>query len=215
MSWDDGFPGARASRPHQAWHSLGHLPHWVQPGTAPWLSFGLTDAVPADRVAACSTARKLSRGQRDRMRAGRPRSQAMPWGGVPGGRLLRKPAGALWETPVCPRVQPPPPHDGVDHSRVKQPAFMAFREQGPCPVKPVCDSNVFVVHPCPWSCPSSRDPQLDFSAKPQMWGLTTGSGARNPSHCTWQKPEPAINGKVSRSGRQPSRILCHTGWRMC
>ena len=136
-------------------------------------------------------------------------------GGVPGGRLLRKPAGALWETPVCPRVQPPPPHDGVDHSRVKQPAFMAFREQGPCPVKPVCDSNVFVVHPCPWSCPSSRDPQLDFSAKPQMWGLTTGSGARNPSHCTWQKPEPAINGKVSRSGRQPSRILCHTGWRMC
>ena len=109
----------------------------------------------------------------------------------------------------------PAPHDGVDHSRVKQPAFMAFREQGPCPVKPVCDSNVFVVHPCPWSCPSSRDPQLDFSAKPQMWGLTTGSGARNPSHCTWQKPEPAINGKVSRSGRQPSRILCHTGWRMC
>ena len=26
MSWDDGFPGARASRPHQAWHSLGHPP---------------------------------------------------------------------------------------------------------------------------------------------------------------------------------------------
>ena len=57
---------------------------------APWLSFGLADAVPADRVAACSIALKLSRGQRDRMRAGRPRSQAMPWG-VPGGRLLRKP----------------------------------------------------------------------------------------------------------------------------
>ena len=29
MSWDDGFPGARASRPHQAWHSLGHLPTWI------------------------------------------------------------------------------------------------------------------------------------------------------------------------------------------
>ena len=28
-------PGARASRPHQAWHSLGHLPHLDQPGTAP------------------------------------------------------------------------------------------------------------------------------------------------------------------------------------
>ena len=88
MSWDEGFPGARASRPHndgflgarasrphQAWHSPGHLPHLDQPGTAPWLSFGLADAVPADRVAACSIALKLSGGQRDRMRAGRPRSQ--------------------------------------------------------------------------------------------------------------------------------------------
>ena len=75
MSWDDGFLGARASRPHQAWHSLGHLPHLDQPGTAPWLSFGLADAVPADRVAACSIALKLSGSQRDSMRAGRPRSQ--------------------------------------------------------------------------------------------------------------------------------------------
>ena len=75
MSWDDGLPGARASRPHQAWHSLGHLPHLDQPGTAPWLSFGLADGVPADRAAACSIALKLSGGQRDRMRAGRPRSQ--------------------------------------------------------------------------------------------------------------------------------------------
>ena len=75
MSWDDGFLGARASRPHQAWHSLGHLPHLDQPGTAPWLSFGLADGVPADRVAACSIALKLSGSQRDSMRAGRPRSQ--------------------------------------------------------------------------------------------------------------------------------------------
>ena len=45
---------------------------------APWLYFGLAAAVPADRVAACSIALKLSGGQRDRMRAGRPRSQAMP-----------------------------------------------------------------------------------------------------------------------------------------
>ena len=91
MSWDEGFPGARASRPHndgllgarasrphQAWHSLGHLLHLDQTGTAPWLSFGLADAVPGDRVAVCSIALKLSGGQRDRMRAGRPRSQAMP-----------------------------------------------------------------------------------------------------------------------------------------
>ena len=75
MSWNEGFLGARASRPHQAWHSLGHLSHLDQPGTAPWVSFGLADAVPAHRVAACSIALKLSGGQRDRMRAGRPRSQ--------------------------------------------------------------------------------------------------------------------------------------------
>ena len=83
MSWDEGFPGARASRPHQAWHSLGYLPHLDQPGTAPWLSFGLAAAVPAHRVAACSIALKLSGGQRDRMRAGRPRSQGnhSPLGG--------------------------------------------------------------------------------------------------------------------------------------
>ena len=74
-SWDEGFLGARASRPHQARHSLGYLPHLNQPGTAPWLSFGLAAAVPADRVAACSIALKLSDGQRDKMRAGRPRSQ--------------------------------------------------------------------------------------------------------------------------------------------
>ncbi len=77
MSWDDGFPGARASRPHQAWYSLGHLPHLDQPGTAPWLSFGLAAAVPAHRVAACSIALKLSAGQRSSMRAGRPRSRVI------------------------------------------------------------------------------------------------------------------------------------------
>ena len=83
MSWDDGFLGARASRPHQACHSLAHLPHTHQPATAPWLSFGLADAVPAHRVAACSIPMKLSGGQRDRMRAGRPRSQGnhSPLGG--------------------------------------------------------------------------------------------------------------------------------------
>ena len=78
MSWDGGFLGARASRPHKAWHSHGHLPHLQQPGTAPGLSLCLADEVSADRVAACSIALKLSGGQRDRMRAGRPRSQGMP-----------------------------------------------------------------------------------------------------------------------------------------
>ena len=105
MSWhDDGFPGARASRPHQAWHSLGHLPHLDQPGTAPWLSFGLAAAVPAHRVAACSIALKLNGGQRNSMRAGRPRSRVirnrMRAGrprsqGLRGSRRSRAPGGAV------------------------------------------------------------------------------------------------------------------------
>ncbi len=112
MSWDDGPLGARASRPHQAWHGLGYLPHLDQPGTAPWLSFGLADGVPADRVAACSIALKLSGGQRDsmragrprsrvirdRVRAGRPRSQAMPSRRCGGGCL----AGNFSENPRAP-----------------------------------------------------------------------------------------------------------------
>ena len=151
MSWDDGFLGARAGRPHQAWHSLGHLPHLDQPGTAPWLSFGLADAVPAHRVAACSIALKLSGGQRDRMRAGRPRSQAMPsrrcGGGVSGGRLLRKPTCTLWETPVCPPAVLLPP-DRADHSRVIQWIIVAYPEQGLFREKPVGDKTSCL------SCPS-------------------------------------------------------------
>ena len=145
MSWDEGFPGARASRPHQAWHSLGHLPHLDQPGTAPWLSFGLADAVPADRVAACSIALKLSGGQRDRMRAGRPRSQGnhSPREGesqkpsrqakadaVGGWRVTSRKADLhplgnshLPESPA------PAPHDGADHSRKNGRSLMKMNHQ--------------------------------------------------------------------------------------
>ena len=150
MSWDDGFLGARASRPHKAWHSLGHLPHLDQPGTAPWVSFGLADAVPADRVAACSIARKLSGGQRDRMRAGRPRSQGnhSPLEGEsqkPSRQAKADAVGGVWRpTSQKAEVRPlgnfrfpaspgPAPHDGADHSRVKRRTFMTFREQGHVP----------------------------------------------------------------------------------
>ena len=164
MSWDEGFLGARASRPHQAWHSLGHLPHLDQPGTAPWLSFGLADGVLAHRVAACSIALKLSAVQRNRMRAGRPRSQGitpplrgsrrsraarrrlMRWG-VGAGRLLRKPTCTLWETPVCPRAVPLAP-DRADHSRVIQRIIVAYPEQGLFREKPVGDKTSCL------SCPS-------------------------------------------------------------
>ena len=57
---------------------------------APRLSFGLAAAVAADRVAACSIALKLSGGQRDRMRAGRPRSQA-PQDGADHSRVKQRP----------------------------------------------------------------------------------------------------------------------------
>ncbi len=142
MSWDDGFLGARASRPHQAWHILGHLPHLDQPGTAPWLSFGLADGVLAHRVAACSIALKLSAVQKDRMRAGRPRSQAMPSRRRRGGGVRRAASQKADVHPLgssrLPASPAPAPHDGADHTRVKQRILMAFREQGLCPVKPVC-----------------------------------------------------------------------------
>ena len=41
MSRDDDFLGARASRPHKAWHGFAYLPHFGQPGTAPLLPFCL------------------------------------------------------------------------------------------------------------------------------------------------------------------------------
>ena len=52
--------------------------------------------------------------------------------GVSGGRLLRKPTCALWETPICPQVQPPPCR--ADHSRVKQRVLMPIRSRGHVPL---------------------------------------------------------------------------------
>ena len=51
-------------------------PHLDQPGTAPWLSFGLANAVPTNRMDACKLALTLSGlYEGKRMRARRPRSQ--------------------------------------------------------------------------------------------------------------------------------------------
>ena len=126
MSWDEGFLGARASRPHQAWHSLGHLPHMDQPGTAPWLSFGLADGVLAHRVAACSIALKLSAFQRDRMRAGRPRSQEMPsrWcgRGCPVGGFSESRRTPFGKLPFARESGPRPPRrGGSDESETTDP----------------------------------------------------------------------------------------------
>ena len=74
---DEGFLGARASRPHKAWRSLGQLLHLDRPATAPWFSFGLAVAVFANVVAARKVALMLNdpQSRQKRMRAGRPRSQ--------------------------------------------------------------------------------------------------------------------------------------------
>ena len=83
---DDAPPGARASRPHNDWHGLGHLRHSDRPGTAPGVSLGLAVEVHTDRVAACQVALTLSDHHKGiRMRAGRPRSRGdllplMGWG---------------------------------------------------------------------------------------------------------------------------------------
>ena len=44
------YLGARASRPHKAWHSRGYLPHLDQPGTIQSLTFRLFDSVPIGMI---------------------------------------------------------------------------------------------------------------------------------------------------------------------
>ena len=73
----EGFLGARASRPHNDWHGLGHLLHLDRPAAAAWLSFGLAVVVTADVVAACKAARKLSDHHKQQDAGGTP---ALPGG---------------------------------------------------------------------------------------------------------------------------------------
>ena len=123
-SWDEAHLGARASRPHQAWHSLGHLLHLNRPAAAPWLSFGRAHAVPAGRAVGCNIAGKLSGNRRDSMRAGRPRSRVgRPDGEVGGIRRATSLKAGL--SPLgnsrLPASRAPVPRDGADHSEEKQP----------------------------------------------------------------------------------------------
>ena len=143
-SWDEAHPGARASRPHNSWHSLGHLLHPARPATTPGPCFGRAHAVPAGRVAGCRIAGKLSGTQRDSMRAGRPRSRVAPppitlapQGGtrrLAGPQLvpMRQSCHARWplRVPSCPFVdhsfffcfrQVPPLPCRADHSKKKLP----------------------------------------------------------------------------------------------
>ena len=120
MSWDDGFPGARASRPHQARHSLGHLLHRNQPAAAPCLCFGRARAVPAGRAVGCNIAGKLSGNRRDSMRAGRPRSRGCRPDGEVGG-IRRATSLKAGLSPLgnsrLPASRAPAPRDWADPSR--------------------------------------------------------------------------------------------------
>ena len=71
-------PGSAGVPPAQHWQNLAHLLEPGRPATAPGLCFGRAHAVPADRVAGCRIAGKLSGNPRERMRAGRPRSRGGP-----------------------------------------------------------------------------------------------------------------------------------------
>ena len=73
MGWSP--PGSAGVPPAQHWHCLGHLLGAARPATAPGLCLGRSHAVPGGRVAGCPFAGKLSGTQRQRMRAGRPRSR--------------------------------------------------------------------------------------------------------------------------------------------
>ena len=69
-SWERGRPARTKPGP-----ASPISPTWINRERRHAPPSGMADAVPADRVAACSIALKLSGGQRDGMRAGRPRSQ--------------------------------------------------------------------------------------------------------------------------------------------
>ena len=130
-------PGARASRPHNTWHSLGHLLDPGRPARAPCLCFGRAHAVPAGRAAGCPIARKPSGNPRDSMRAGRPRSRGCrPDGAVEdirGATSLKADRRPLGNSRL-PAGLAPSPYPGADQTRVKQQIFLAYREQGPCQV---------------------------------------------------------------------------------
>ena len=126
LSWEEAPPGARASRPHNTWHSLAHLLHRNQPAAAPCLCFGRAHAVPASRAVGCNIAGKLSGNRRDSMRAGRPRSRGCRLDGEVGG-VRRATSQKADVHPLgnsrLPASRVPAPHDGADHSRVKQVLF--------------------------------------------------------------------------------------------
>ena len=125
MSWDDGFLGARASCPHQAWHSLGHLPTWINrerrhgsPSAWPML-FPPTGWLPATSHSSSAAAKGTGCGRDSRApraitpplrgsrRSRAARRRLMRWG-VGAGRLLRKPTAPFGKLPFAREPGPRP-----------------------------------------------------------------------------------------------------------
>ena len=115
--WCDGLmgrwlPGSAGVPPAQSLPQPRLSPPLGSTGNGAMASFGLTDAVPADRVGCLQHRAEAQQRPKGQDAGGTPAlsGDAAPevrWG-VSGRRLLRKPTGTLWETPVCPRAGPQP-----------------------------------------------------------------------------------------------------------
>ncbi len=179
-------PGARASRPHKSWHnlaSLAHLLHPERPPAAPGLCFGRAHAVPAGRVAGCRMAGKPSGRQRERMRAGRPRSQGvlfpspLPLKGARAGLPSRSPADEAEPSRLV--ALPGPSCNFMDNS-----FFFCFRE-GKTQKLPKPDAFTGRVwdpsHPGP-------GPAFDATVRPGFWLWDPGAP---PGSCRTGNRTPA------------------------
>ena len=131
-SGDGAHPGARASRPHHYWHSLGHLLHLARPATAPGLCFGRVHAVAAGRVAGCHIAGKLSGAQRECMRAGRPRSRVGPSGWCGGGTIRPATSPKADELPLASSRMPACPPPAVSRKNPVHPVHRCEWKICPC-----------------------------------------------------------------------------------
>ena len=174
MSWDDGFPGARASRPHKSSRSFGHLLHRNQPAAAPCLCFGRAHAVPAGRAVGCNIAGKLSGNRRDSMRAGRPRSRGCRPGGAVGG---------VWRSTSQNADVHPLGISRLPASRAPALVWRSFEEK-----RPTLNED---------------EPRMDTNEHEDRWTSFSGKRRQNASAilCPWC--DPVMGGSPPGSARVP------------
>ena len=175
MSWDDGFPGARASRPHKAWHSFGHLPHLDQPGTAPWLSFGPADAVPADRVGCLQHRTEAQRQPKGQGAGGTP---ALPGNAVPAARAVEADSSRFvaLRDPSC---------NFVDNSFFCGPLWIVSRHW--CEMRFIQAGREIPAGPPPCGQPPAR-PRPPGDAPPTAGLAASPQGTAPPEASPWDTP---------------------------